>query len=317
VQQSSRGKLSRLIAAVDGGGTKAHCYVAEFHESGTPVIIGEGIGGGCNPGTVGVDAAAREIQRAIEKARLDSASGEHELDAALFAIAGTLRPALASELQQQLQQMNVARDCRVVPDLSPIVAAVNAHGRGVALICGTGSVSAVQEHSGELHVVGGWGPLLGDEGSCFWIGRLAIAHALSILESNQASDDVTRAVLKHLNAKTIADLKQCINNDTDPRSRVASTAVVVFQFAAAGHSLANQWISAAATQLASLVQRASQRIERPLEVALAGGGFRSQILREQLAQALQTIDMDARLIHIPDPTRACLDMAAREFAFGS
>lgn len=45
---------------------------------------------------------------------------------------------------------------------------------GVLVIGGTGSIAVARDESNRLRRAGGWGPLLGDEGSGFWIGRCAL-----------------------------------------------------------------------------------------------------------------------------------------------
>ena len=49
---------------------------------------------------------------------------------------------------------------------------------GAILISGTGSVAYGMDGQGEARVFGGWGPLLGDEGSAYDLGRRAIGCAL-------------------------------------------------------------------------------------------------------------------------------------------
>ncbi len=47
---------------------------------------------------------------------------------------------------------------------------------GVLLIAGTGSIALGRDEDGRLLRAGGLGPLLGDEGSAFWIGRAWARH---------------------------------------------------------------------------------------------------------------------------------------------
>ena len=69
----------------------------------------------------------------------------------------------------------LARAVRVLPDLELAHAAAFAGGSGVLVLAGTGSVALAQGRDGKLRRAGGWGPLLGDEGSAFWIGKRALA----------------------------------------------------------------------------------------------------------------------------------------------
>src|SRR6202012_6255611 len=51
-------------------------------------------------------------------------------------------------------------------------------GPGVLVIAGTGSNIVGRCADGTTHTAGGWGPMLGDEGSGHWIGVEAIKSAL-------------------------------------------------------------------------------------------------------------------------------------------
>jgi N-acetylglucosamine kinase-like BadF-type ATPase len=61
---------------------------------------------------------------------------------------------------------------------------------GVLLIAGTGSIAIARRSDGTMARAGGWGPVFGDEGSGFWIGRAAINRALRLHDSGAGSDFV-------------------------------------------------------------------------------------------------------------------------------
>lgn len=63
-----------------------------------------------------------------------------------------------------------ARKARVLSDLELAQAAAFAGGPGLVVVAGTGS-AAYGRAAGQSARTGGWGPLLGDDGSAFWIGR--------------------------------------------------------------------------------------------------------------------------------------------------
>lgn len=65
----------------------------------------------------------------------------------------------------------LARRVRVMGDLELAHRAAFSEGPGVLLIAGTGSAALARGRRGAWARAGGRGPLLGDEGSGFWIGR--------------------------------------------------------------------------------------------------------------------------------------------------
>lgn len=68
----------------------------------------------------------------------------------------------------------LARRIRVLSDLELAHAGAFSGGAGIVVLAGTGSVALARDRAGRAGRAGGWGPLLGDEGSAFWIGRSAL-----------------------------------------------------------------------------------------------------------------------------------------------
>ena len=62
---------------------------------------------------------------------------------------------------------------------------------GIAVICGTGSVAWGRNEAGHTARAGGWGYLLGDEGSGYWVAREAVRHALRLADRGQLADAVS------------------------------------------------------------------------------------------------------------------------------
>jgi N-acetylglucosamine kinase-like BadF-type ATPase len=67
-----------------------------------------------------------------------------------------------------------AKEITALSDLELAHAGAFAGGPGVLLIAGTGSSAYSVDSRGKIRRAGGWGPLLGDDGSAFWLGRQAL-----------------------------------------------------------------------------------------------------------------------------------------------
>ena len=83
----------------------------------------------------------------------------------------------------------------VVHDSRLLLAAGGASS-GVAVIAGTGSAAWGANGHGEEARAGGWGYLLGDEGSGYWLGREAVRHSLRRMNQGLEPDELTRALLE-------------------------------------------------------------------------------------------------------------------------
>jgi N-acetylglucosamine kinase-like BadF-type ATPase len=153
---------------------------------------------------------------------------------------------------------------RVISDVEAAYLAALGTAPGVLLLAGTGSIALGRDRRGRFTRAGGLGPLLGDDGSAFAIGRAWLR-----------ADSMTPARVRR------------IVTEPDAIARVAALAPAVLRRARRGHRAARGIVADAQRALADLVVRAAPRIGpgRPIPVSWAGGllgdpRFRAGIWRE-------------------------------------
>ena len=167
-----------------------------------------------------------------------------------------------------------------------LVLAAGAHTTGIAVIAGTGSVAWGIDPTGRERRAGGWGYLLGDEGSGYWLGREAVR---TVLRSAQQNPGVTpgplaRAVLSHADVSAAVELIAAFH-DRPERSFWAGLSRTVVECAADGDATALDLTHRAAQELHSLVMTVAEHLDGPLPVVLGGGLARTTVgerLRELL-----------------------------------
>lgn len=302
------GQERRYCLLVDGGGTKTACRILEI-SGGEEMVVGSGKATGSNPAALGVKSAAAAVRAAVDQAMqsagLQSAS---RIDRAALAIAGTLDNTLRTQLEQCLGETPLARECRVFPDVLPIVMAAAAEGPAAAVIAGTGSVAIIRTAEGKYALAGGWGYLLGDEGSGYAIGRDAVRVTLEQLESGGPLCLLPRMVLGDLKATTIADVKRLVYQGDQPRRLIAGLAPLVLA-ACQQDSVAQQIVQSAARQLVAVLQRALMRYDLPsaeVPIAAAGGVFSAGTpVRSIFEQALGSARLAPRVHYVDDSLSAC------------
>jgi glucosamine kinase len=307
---------AELILAVDAGGSKAAaCFArptsaSEFH------VLGRGRSGGANPLSIGVERAVESILAAVGEARRESQLADAVADRAVLSIAGAADRAVAAQIATQLHDAQVARRIAIVSDVLPILAIAAEGGTGIALIAGTGSV-AIGRHAGRQVRCGGWGYLLGDEGSGYAIGRAALQAALANLEAGVAkSPGLVQTIVDHLRVTTPTELTKSIYGAASPRFAIAALAERVVQSAAAGDRLAKQILNHAAGDLATLVMRAAAQLSletSEIPLTLSGGVLvASPELRDALQEHLQMLKLNCRVQVATDPLTGCLKLSRPE-----
>ena len=178
-----------------------------------------------------------------------------------------------------------------------LILAAGGHTSGIALIAGTGSVAWGVDASGREVRAGGWGYLLGDEGSGYWVGREAVRRVLRRSQQPTAGDEgeaLTRVVLEHAGVAEPTDLIGAFHDHPD-RSHWAGLARPVCELATSGDAAASALVAAAAGHLADLVLTVAGAMAEPLPVVV-GGGLTGSAVGLQVAERLQGQGLSVTLL---------------------
>ena len=163
-----------LHLGIDGGGTG--CRAALADETGR--ILGQGTAGPANIASDPQGALSNIL--AATRAALSSAGLGEEALPGLSAGLG-LAGANASGTVEALRAALPFARTRIETDAAAAAKGALRDGDGIVAAVGTGSVFAVQRR-GQVRQIGGWGLVLGDEGSGAWIGRALCAAALRAVD---------------------------------------------------------------------------------------------------------------------------------------
>lgn len=295
-----------LLVGVDGGGSKTRALVAD----GELRVLGEATAGSSNVQGVGLAGAARAINEAVGAALAAAGAPGAPVAAVCLGLAGVGRPEQRAQVEGWADGAFGGAPCAVVTDLEPILAAGTPEGWGVAVIAGTGSSCLARAPGGPPLKVGGWGHLLGDEGSGYDLARRALRLATQAADGRADALAILRAALDHYGAPNAEALVGRAYTDTAPAT-VAALARPVLALAEAGDVHARALLDATAADLALLATTAARRLglgAAPL--ALAGGLLgASPYLRDRLAAALAPALAPAAFV--ADPARGTLVLARR------
>ena len=278
--------VSTIVIGVDGGGSKTHAIVAD--EAGTSLGEATGPGSAVIPGEeeTAADVIVQTAREALEKARLTEVTPR----VLCVGVAGAGRENAKQALWQALVARDIASDIVVHTDFGIALDDAFGDGPGVLLIAGTGSAAFGRSPAGSTARCGGWGPIIGDEGSGTWIGRRALSIVSAAADGREAQTALTGAVLTAAEVNEVADLIPWAASAT--REQIASLAPVVFTVAEGGDLRANAVISLAVEELMLHIRSLAQQLfgdERAaIPVALAGGLMtKGSTLRKRLEHRLR------------------------------
>ena len=182
--------MSAFVVGVDGGGTRTEA-VALGHQG---QLLGRAMGQAAvlDPGNV--EAVAQAVHQAAEAAAAEA--GLTLPAAAVYAgVAGAGREAVRQRLQAALETARIGDHVRVGTDVSAAAADALGDGPGVVLISGTGSIAWGRGPDGREGRVGGWGGLLGDEGSAYDLGLEGLRAVARAVDGRGGRTTLTAALL--------------------------------------------------------------------------------------------------------------------------
>jgi N-acetylglucosamine kinase-like BadF-type ATPase len=253
---------ARLVVGLDIGGSKTHGAV---WSAGT--LVAEARAGSANVQNVTSEEAAGSLE-ALFRELLPAGTGAG-IAHVVAGSGGVDTPDDAERLRTLIAPYAPRAVIDVVHDTRLILAAGGAS-TGIAVIAGTGSVAWGVRADGREARSGGWGYLLGDEGSGYWVAREAVRRALHRHDTGHPPDALDAAVLALNGVGTATELIGLFHSGAG-RTYWAAQSGAVFDAARAGHTDAGRIIDRAARDLTVLVLDVASVIGVPGPVVLGGG----------------------------------------------
>jgi N-acetylglucosamine kinase-like BadF-type ATPase len=219
-----------------------------------------------NARSAGIDATAERILRVIKALTVPE-----RVDAVFVGAAGAGDPAIANALTIALRAVLPATSVVGVGDDVRIALRAALDGDGAALVAGTGSI-AYAEVAGQRYRCGGYGHVLGDEGSGFAIGAAALRLTLRALDGRAPRDELGTEIERAIGSAPYSILALDAGG-------IAGVAPLVLRCDEQGVRSAGEIVENAAVELCALVKGVLGTIraehpdldERDLPLALCGG----------------------------------------------
>lgn len=178
-------------------------------------------------------------------------------------------------------------------------------GVGIAVLSGTGSFAVGQDTAGRLVTAGGWGPVMGDEGSGYQIGSLCL-HRLGRLEDEgRGGSLLEQMVLEQLGLTDLLALRSAVSRPAFDRAAVAALCPVVAEAARRGDAAAREILETAAGELARLAVCVARKLrDTAMPVVLTGGVARAGPLLQRAFRQQVTAQMPDSVCRAPAVTPA-------------
>lgn len=292
---------------LDIGGSKTHA-VSYLSTASHRTQVVEAYAASANVNSVGETEADAQIAAVLAGLAVQGHDGTPDMVCA--GAAGVDSVAGEERLRTLLARRIPGSKLKVVHDAHLILAAAGVN-EGIAVISGTGSVAWGRTTDDTTARAGGWGYLLGDEGSGYGITRAAVRHVLRRADDRLPADALSTTLLNRCGVAS-ADALLDDFYARPKRDYWARKAETVFALADAGDEASVQIILDAALSLADAVRQVHRALGRTadLPVVLGGGVLVHQpVLGEVLRHHLHEDDPHTLITIDRDPANGALDMA--------
>jgi N-acetylglucosamine kinase-like BadF-type ATPase len=275
VKNADRGQFMSqdVVIGIDGGGTKTRAVVVTVEGE----FLGEALGPSSNFQVLGPEKMARVLDECIQQALEVAGRKDLRLRRISAGLAGVGRPSDRERALQAMRELGFDAEYQVDSDAVAALTGAFAGGQGIIVIAGTGSICFGKGADGRVERSGGWGYLLGDEGSGYYIGQQAIIAALKDLDGRGPATQLRSALERRYGLERIDRIIPKVYQGEIDRTEIANLAPLVFQTAAQGDAVAQEVIQRAGEELGKLAAAVARRLtwsDKVVRVAPIGSLFR-------------------------------------------
>lgn len=261
-----------LKIGVDGGGSKTE--IVALDQTGR--VLRSLHKPASNYHVVGMEQAVRHIIEGIREALQ-----EEQLEGIGISLAGIDTPEdwkiMADGLKQRLkvsgqETMIPYQEVPVVLENDAFGALMSVRGKfsGNVLAAGTGAVALGVSTEGKVFRVGGWGHIIGDQGSGYDIGRKALAATVASFDGYGPKSLLETKITEHLGLTQVQGISDWLYQSKRTNKEVAALVPVVVAAARKGDYI-SKLILDESGQALGLLTKALLRKTNGLEVGLVGG----------------------------------------------
>ncbi len=297
-----------VFAGIDGGGTKTVVVLVDANGKELARVLTTT----SNAAIAGHDAVGFVLRDALEES-LRIAGPDVKLTEAWFGLSGSDRPEDHRALNPYL--VDLAHDIRMTNDAELVLGAL-VDSVGLAIVSGTGSIAFGRNAAGQRARAGGWGQIIGDEGSGYDLARRMFDAFASEADGRGPATSLTRRLTGELALTEPHQLIAFVYGPQTTKGDLASLSRLVVEEADAGDAIATEIIASSAGRLVQTASAAARRLGfvSSLPLALTGGMFvHIDRFRNHVVEGLLHEWPDLRYTIVDDPALTAARSIARAY----
>ncbi|WP_067730804.1 N-acetylglucosamine kinase [Oceanobacillus damuensis] len=275
------------VLGIDGGGTKTVAAIAD--SSGK--VVAQTTVGSTNPNSSTAKDLDDTFMELFSNLRKELQADFDHITHLFAGIAGAGNEENKHDLTEIIKRfVPTLTSLQVVPDPINALYSGTLGEPGIVQISGTGSVTYGIDSEQRHARVGGWGYLLGDEGSGYDIGRQAILAVLKAYDGRGSETNLTKLVFTHFNTENPQDIIGKIYGSNTPKNEISAITKLLFQAYHENDSVADRIVETAAEEMMFSIQTLYRKLfskDDKVEVVLCGGVFNEYAVVDQIKKRLK------------------------------
>jgi len=303
----AQAREGRYVMGIDGGATKTLAAVLDLERLEVHIAHG----GPSNEDAVGARAAVGALLSVADAAAQRAGVAPAQIARSVLAVAGTDTDSIQRHVH------DVREGWIVVNDVVAAWAAATDARPGIGVISGTGSNVFGVGRDGRSWRAGGWGHLLGDEASGYWIGAEAIKLALHDRDGTGPPTALSDEAIAFFGMPSVEALAAQVYSRPFTKADIASFAKVVGTLAAGGERDVRELYARGAKALGAQVSAVIRETglaagEESFPVGLIGSAFHAgEVFIEPLRACVgkETANAVVNIVDTP-PVAGSLMLAA-------
>lgn len=280
----------QYLIGIDGGGTKTRCVIGDAKGN----IIGYNVSSSGNISAIPLTQLHDMLYDMIETVLSQTKIPLHDVHKIFICLAGADRSTEKDKIHKSFAGSTLFDKIMIQSDAHAALAAGTWGNSGTLLIAGTGSI-VYGWNDGHYFRVGGWGYLLGDEGSGFHLGKLAVRSILESYDAKLPMRPFQQEILSRFHVQHPPDIISEIYSQKVPVPIIASICSNVLLAFEQGDELASEIVQLTQEALIRLIRLAQSQMDMEKPLVLHGGLFSNSTFYEafynQLKQQFPTLQL--------------------------
>ena len=301
----------QILLGVDGGGSKTTALLAD----GSGKILGRGLAGPSNYLATGKEFAEAAVELAIQKAFIAAGIAFEPAEAICLGLASVDEAEDPVWALHWAESIPLGKNIIVVDDQELVLQAGTPSGVGLGLICGTGSVVFGRREDGRKVLSGGWGHVLGDEGSGYAIGLDALKAVTQMVDGCIPKTYLYDLVFEHWDIANGEGLFHRLYVEICTSREIAQLAGLVSIAEKEGDAVASLIFQTAAWELALCFTGAARQMDfdSPFPCGMGGGVItNNQMIYEALMANVVKNGINLKPVKfVKEPAEGALILAGR------